>query len=89
MKVTVQLLSTLRDCLPQSDGKGQIELPDNATVADLITHLRIDKKLRQSPDEIAKSGAWTVMINDRIETDYAHTLNDGDSIQIFRWVAGG
>ena len=92
MKVTVELLSELQNGRAQpgsADISGKTELSENATVADLITHLGIDKKLGQSPEKISKSGAWMVMINDRVETDFGRTLNEDDRIRILRWVAGG
>ena len=52
MQVHVQLFSILRDCLTpdaaalsSSGGMATISLPERATLADLVGHLRIDRYL--------------------------------------------
>ena len=87
MKVAVELLSTLHECLP--DGAGTVELPDSTTLAGLIYHLGIDKKLGKTPDEIIKADSWMVMVNECTETNLEMVLHDGDCVKVFRWVAGG
>jgi len=89
MKVEVQLLSTLRDCLPESKGEGEIDLSDDSTLVDLMVHLGIDKKLGKTPKKIIESASWVIMINGHFEHNLERTLNEGDKIQIFPWVAGG
>ena len=87
MKVAVELLSTLRECLP--GGCGTVELVDSTTLAGLMRHIGIDKKLGKTPDEIIRTDSWMVMVNERFETDIETVLHDGDCVKVFRWVAGG
>ena len=87
MNVAVELLSTLRECLPK--GAGTVDVPDSTTLTGLICHLGIDKKLGQTPDEFIKAGTWAVMVNERFETNPETVLHDGDCVKVFRWVAGG
>jgi hypothetical protein len=54
MQIKVQLFSNLRDCLPAGAKHGQatICLPNRATLADLITHPGIDRRLGTDATEI-------------------------------------
>ena len=47
MKINLKLFSILRDCLPAEAQQGQatIELPEEATLSNLVTHLEIDQRL--------------------------------------------
>lgn len=76
MKVNVQLHAVLRDLLPS--GKGEIELPEGATVVTLLDQLEIDQELREL---VTRNG-------EQIE-DLTSTLTEGDVIQVFPAVAGG
>lgn len=76
MKIQVQLHATLRDLLP--DGKGEVELPDPATVNDLLDHLKLDEEMRE-----------LVTVNGEQAEDYSVALSEGDAVSIFPPVAGG
>jgi thiamine biosynthesis protein ThiS len=77
MQIDVKLLGILRDQLPAvQKGKAKIELQDGVSVADLLTHLEISRRVE-------------VAINEEIETDETHILVDGDQVQIFTAIGGG
>lgn len=77
MKVTVQLHAVLRDLLP--GGKGEIELPESATVTALLDQLGIDEELRE----------LVTLNGDQVEDLNARALAEGDEVQVFPAVAGG
>jgi len=91
MQIEVQLFSILRDCLPAGAERGQatIRLPNGATLADLITHLGIDRRLGYHATEIEQKAGWQVLVCGRYEADMTRTLQDGDQVRIFPPVAGG
>jgi thiamine biosynthesis protein ThiS len=77
MQIDVKLLGILRDQLPAvQKGKAKIELQDGVSVADLLTHLEISRRVE-------------VAINEEIETDETHILVDGDQVHIFTVIGGG
>jgi molybdopterin converting factor small subunit len=91
MKVEVKLFSILRDCLPPEakQGRATIELPEPATLSDLITHLGVDQKLGYTPQDIIARAGWQVIVNGSFESDLGRSLKDEDFVQIFPPVAGG
>lgn len=82
MQVDVKLFASLRKKIPPSSGrpagKSTIELPDDATLADLIYQLDIPPDLAQM-----------VLVNGEQTRECGHTLADGDRVSIFPPVAGG
>lgn len=91
MQIDVQLFSILRECLPPGAERGQatIELPDGATVGDLLAHLGIGERLGCAPAEVVTRASWQVLVSGRHETDMTRTLQDGDAVQVFPPVSGG
>ena len=89
MNINVQLFSILRDCLPSDKRWATVTLPDGATLADLMVHLGIDRRLGYNPQDILTEAAWLVLINKSGENDTGRTLREGDKVQIFPSVAGG
>jgi molybdopterin converting factor small subunit len=91
MQVHVQLFSILRDCLPPDAQRGRatITLPEGATLADLVTHLGIDRHLGCQVSEMVSKAGWQVMVSGRYEPDMGRTLQDGDEVLILPFVAGG
>jgi len=91
MKINLKLFSILRDCLPAEAKQGQatIELPEEVTLSDLVTHLEIDQRLGYLAQEIVTRAGWQVIVNGAFERDMARLLQDGDQVQIFPPVAGG
>ena len=91
IQVHVQLFTILRRCLPPATERGQatIPLPEGATVADLITHLGIDRCLGYDAAELTSKAGWQVLISGRFELDMGRVLHDGDEVRIFPPIAGG
>lgn len=78
MKVQVHLFSVLRQHLPPGEaGQATVELPDEATVAWLIEHLGITRRVR------------LVIVNGAQEKDRARRLQDGDIVKLFPTMVGG
>jgi molybdopterin converting factor small subunit len=90
MQVQVQLFSILKDCMPPANEQGQavVTLPEGATLADLVTHLGVDRQLGGSA-EVVTRGGWQVIVSGQYEADLGRPLRDGDRVQIFPPVAGG
>ena len=92
MRIHVQLLSILRDCLPPNAerGKATATLPQGATLADLVTHLGIDEYLGYDASELTSRAAWQVMVSGQFELDMGRVLQDGDEVLMplgfQRWV---
>jgi thiamine biosynthesis protein ThiS len=77
MTVNVVLYSSLRLLLPpEKNGKGAIEIHDQATLQDLLDHLGIQ-------------GEVAVSVNDEIVTGRQISLQHNDTVQVFRPVGGG
>ena len=80
MTVEVRLFATLRDYLPPGgDRTGvQLETPDGASVADVISELGIPARL-----------AHLVLLDWRYEPDRRRPLKDGCVLSIWPPIAGG
>ena len=80
MIVEVRLFATLRDYLPPGgDRTGvQIETPDGASIADVISKLGIPARL-----------AHLVLLDGRYEPDRRRRLKDGCVLSIWPPIAGG
>lgn len=77
INVHVHLHGILRDKLPRdARGRTDLSLPPTATVADVLAHFDIDRLV-------------TIAVNEEVELDETHPLNDGDEVEIFRVAAGG
>ncbi len=78
MRVHVKLFSRFRKHLPpEAQGKATIQLPEDASVADLLAHLDITGRVQ------------LIAVNDQPETDRARALKDGDKVRILPFVVGG
>lgn len=84
MRIHVRLFASLRDQLPDADrGRGDVELSDGATLADLIEALEI-------PDRLAQ-----MVLVDGQQAPRRHgerakrALLDGQTVSIFPPVSGG
>lgn len=77
MNVSVHLHGLLREVLPlEAKGQTTLNLPDGATVADLITHFGFQRRV-------------VAAVNDEIEVAPDHPLHDGDDVALFTVMAGG
>jgi molybdopterin converting factor small subunit len=84
MRVQVRLFANLRERLPDAErGQGAVELPDGASLLDLIQHLEI-------PDRQAQM----VLVNGeqaprKAAARAALVLTEDDTVSIFPPLAGG
>lgn len=78
MFVHVKLFSRLREHLPSAKrGAGCIELPDGATVADLLAQLGIEARVK------------LITVNGARVDDRQQALDDGDTVRVFPFAVGG
>ena len=78
MRVHVRLFSRFREHLPpEARGEATIELPDGATVNDLLDHLGVHRRVKM------------ISVNGERESDRNRVLRDGDSLRVFPVVVGG
>jgi sulfur carrier protein ThiS len=77
MKIRVELQAYLEDYSPDGQDKFSYEMPDGATVADLIRKLGV-------PEELAS----VIAIGDQA-ADASQELNEGDRVTVIPPVAGG
>jgi molybdopterin converting factor small subunit len=91
MRIEVHLHSILRDCLPRDAKGGQatVEVPDGATIADLVRQMAIDKRLGYDAEDLVTGASWQVMVSGKIESDLARELQPGDQVRILPPVGGG
>ena len=79
MKVRVKLFGTLPQRYPDYDSNRglEVEIPDDATVKDLLAHLEFS----------AADGGLVTIDNQVVQHD--HELEDGVSLRIFQRAFGG
>lgn len=75
MEVKVKLMGALQSKTPEG---GRIQLPDGASVADVLQKL-----------DIGNEHVQTVMRNGKMENDRGCVLGDGDELMILAPVGGG
>ncbi len=80
MRIELRLFASLRKKLPPGSprGKCDLELPENATIAAVLTRM-----------DIPAASAQMVLVNGEHDRDFGRTLRDGDVLSIFPPVAGG
>jgi thiamine biosynthesis protein ThiS len=77
LEVSVHLHGILRDHLPpEAKGRAAIRLADGATLADLLTHLGVKRRV-------------IIALNGDQEPDKTHILQDGDQVSIYTIIGGG
>lgn len=75
--VQIRLHGILRDKLPRAaHGRAELTLQPDATVADVLAHFGIDRLV-------------TIAVNEEVELNETHPLQDGDLVEVFRVAAGG
>ena len=78
MKISVKLFSWFREYLPaRAVGEATVELPEGATVTDLLVHLGIAAHIE------------SIVVNDQPEPNMGRILRDDDRVSIFPLVFGG
>lgn len=78
MQVHIRLFSRLREHLPrEARGEAAVEVPEAATLADLLAHLGIAERVK------------LISVNGQRETDLGRVLQHGDQVRIFPIVVGG
>lgn len=77
MRLQVELHGDLKKYSKGSNGKFDLELPEKATVADLVKHLGVDK------DE-----EWSAAINGQLAYP-EDSLKEGAEVLLFPPIAGG
>jgi sulfur carrier protein ThiS len=78
MTVHVKLYSRFRRHLPkEAQGEANVELPEGATLAQLLDQLSISGRVQ------------LVSVNDEPEPDRDRILQQGDNVRIFPFVVGG
>ena len=84
MRIRVRLFASLRDRFPSGDrGRGEVELNEGATLADLIERLEI-------PDPLAQMVLIDGLQQPKSREERARrTLEDGQTVSIFPPIAGG
>ncbi len=79
MKISVRLHATLRRITPEGpQNRLMVDMPDKATVAELLHTLDIDV----SPQDV-----MVLIGNQRVEPD--HPLNESEQVQLFPPISGG
>lgn len=77
MQLHVRLYGVLRDQLPAEDhGRLLLEVPQGATINDVLAELDI-------------SGHLHISVNEDMVEDWQTELQDGDHVDVFRPSAGG
>ena len=79
LQIRIHLFSVLREHLPPGGERGRatVTLPQGATVADLVAHLGITRRVR------------LVVVNGVQEEDRQRSLQDGDYVKFLPAMVGG
>ena len=77
MKVNIELMGSLVDYLPDSErGESVLMLKDESTIADLLAHLKLKRRV-------------IVAVNGDEEKGMEHVLSEGDEVLVFTVISGG
>jgi len=77
VKVNIELMGSLVDYLPDSErGESVLMLKDESTIADLLAHLKIKRRV-------------IVAVNGDEEKGMEHVLSEGDEVLVFTVISGG
>ena len=77
MKINIELMGSLVDYLPVSEqGQSVLILKDESTIADLLSYLKIKRRV-------------SVAVNGDEEKGLGHVLSDGDEVLVFTVISGG
>ena len=77
MKINIELMGSLVDYLPDSErGESVLMLKDESTIADLLAHLKIKRRV-------------VVSVNGDEEKGMEYVLSEGDEVLVFTVISGG
>ena len=77
MKINIELMGSLEDYLPDSQrGQSVLNLKDESTIADLLSHLKIKRRV-------------IVAVNGDEEKGLKYVLSEGDEVLDFTVIRGG
>ena len=77
MKINIELMGSLIDYLPDSElGQSVLMLKDESTIADLLAHLKIKRRV-------------VVSVNGDEEKGLEYVLSEGDEVLVFTVISGG
>ena len=77
MQINIELMGSLVDYLPDSErGQSVLVLKDESTIADLLSYLKIKRRV-------------SVAVNGDEEKGLGHVLSDGDEVLLFTVISGG
>ena len=77
MKINIELMGSLVDYLPDSErGQSVLILKDESTIADLLDHLKIKRRV-------------VVSVNGEEEKGMEYVLSEGDEVLVFTVISGG
>ena len=77
MKVNIELMGSLVDYLPDSErGESVLMLKDESTIADLLAHLKIKRRV-------------IVAVNGDEEKGMEYVLSEGDEVLVYTVISGG
>jgi thiamine biosynthesis protein ThiS len=77
VKVNIELMGSLVDYLPDSEqGESVLILKDESTIADLLAHLKIKRRV-------------IVAVNGDEEKGLEYVLSEGDEVLVFTVISGG
>ena len=77
MKINIELMGSLVDYLPDSErGQSVLILKDESTIADLLSHLKIKRRV-------------IVAVNGDEEKELEYVLSEGDEVLVFTVISGG
>jgi molybdopterin converting factor small subunit len=89
VRVHVKLLSSLREMLPESGGEQDFDLPDGASLRDLLLRLGFETYFGEASLEKGLANAVQVLINQVFEGSLERILKDGDETVFFPPISGG
>ena len=77
MQIKIELIGSLVDYLPDSErGQATLALKDESTIADLLSNLRIKRRV-------------IVAVNGDEEKEMDFVLSEGDEVLVFTVISGG
>ena len=77
MQINIELMGSLVDYLPDSErGQATLALKDESTIADLLSNLRIKRRV-------------IVAVNGDEEKEMNFVLSEGDEVLVFTVISGG